>query len=363
MAKKLMTIEEVINDLENYLRNLGIVLSTGAKCVFLEVENISDSIPINNPPQNETFVLAFIRAIPKFGQMINFFGGNSLAAERELFEDLAENRDKNDNYPGDDTSYSIVEHRNLTSRTIILDLAIKNAKSNYRNEILEVDIIESLLTYHDELYPVWDNGNWTDESLHVPFTTLAHITGSVRKNLWVKFEDIRGFLGINPGTTIEKLISSAPMRVHESLRYFLTDNPQYSKNCFLIMSFLKTRFHDEIYKELWMALRQYGFNLLRADDRVYSDDLLTNIETYIYGCGFAVAVFERIKENIHNPNVSFEVGYLNGLNKPVCYLKEKTLPKLPSDLIGKLYVEFSLEDVHNSMHLSMKKWLVDKRLL
>ena len=129
------------------------------------------------------------------------------------------------------------------------------------------------------------------------------------------------------------------------------------------MSFSETKFHKEIVSELKILLSKHGLNLLRADYRSYSDDLLANIETYIYGCGFGISIFERIQNDVYNPNVSFEVGYMTGLNKPVCYLKEKSLVRLPSDIGGKLYVDFDLECISCSLRIGVEKWLVDKRLI
>jgi hypothetical protein len=110
-------------------------------------------------------------------------------------------------------------------------------------------------------------------------------------------------------------------------------------------------------------MQSYGFNLLRADDHVYSEDLLTNVQAYIYGCRFAVAVFERIESDNFNPNVSLEVGYFLGLRKPVCLLKERTLPRLPSDLVGRLYVEFDGQDPEASVTAAVERWLRERALI
>ena len=72
--------------------------------------------------------------------------------------------------------------------------------------------------------------------------------------------------------------------------------------------------------------------------------MLWNILTYIYGCRFGIAVFERIEDEAFNPNVALEVGYMMGLGKPVCYLKERTLRTLHTDLVGQLYSEFDVEN-------------------
>lgn len=85
---------------------------------------------------------------------------------------------------------------------------------------------------------------------------------------------------------------------------------------------------------------------IRADDKQYhdDDDLFSNILTYIHGCGFGIAVFERIEIDELNPNVALEVGYMVALGKSICFLKDNTLRTLHADLVGKLYRVFDSLD-------------------
>ena len=98
----------------------------------------------------------------------------------------------------------------------------------------------------------------------------------------------------------------------------------------------------------------------RADYKEYHPDLYYNILSYIYASDFGIAVFERIDDDLFNPNVAFEVGYMFALNKPVCLLKEKTMKNLPTDIIGKLYKTFDLNDLEKSIENSINKWINDR---
>ena len=102
---------------------------------------------------------------------------------------------------------------------------------------------------------------------------------------------------------------------------------------------------------------------VKADDKQYHDDLLSNVQTYLYGCGFGIAVFERIEAEDFNPNVSLEVGYMLAMKKPVCLLKDQTLKTLPTDLVGKLYKEFDPQDSDNTIPDEISKWLSDKGIV
>jgi hypothetical protein len=112
-----------------------------------------------------------------------------------------------------------------------------------------------------------------------------------------------------------------------------------------------------------MTLQPFGITAVRADDKHYHDDLWPNVLTYIHGCGFGIAVFERLEQDEFNPNVSLEVGYLYGLGKPVCLLKDKTLKTLHTDLVGKLYRPFDPQNPKTTIPTELSKWLADKGIV
>lgn len=200
--------------------------------------------------------------------------------------------------------------------------------------------------------------------LHVPYNTLAHITGHYEKSLWLKLDVVRDELGlVSPGTSRQAFIDGAPGYLKTAVAAFMGDNPNYKNNCFLIMPFGETEFHEQMVKTLKHIMDGLGFNLLRADDKYYTDDVPSNVETYMNGCSFALAVYERVTTDAHNPNVSFEVGYMRGHKKPVCLLKERTVEKLPSDLEGMIYVEFDQFALEPTLKNGLVKWLSDKGLL
>ena len=129
------------------------------------------------------------------------------------------------------------------------------------------------------------------------------------------------------------------------------------------MPFVPTKAHALIAETVRGALVARGFDVLRADDRAYSEDLFRNIEAYIHGCRFAVAVFDRILKDRHNVNVAIETGYCLALRKPLCLLKEKTVKKLPTDLVGRLYVEFDAQSIQETVPTALERWLTERALL
>ena len=130
-----------------------------------------------------------------------------------------------------------------------------------------------------------------------------------------------------------------------------------------MMQFGKTKTHNEIVEAIRYALDSHGIMGVRADDKQYHDDLFPNVMTYLYGCGFGIAVFERIEAEEFNPNVSLEVGYMLALKKPVCLLKDRTLKTLHTDLIGKLYKVFDPQNSTETIPEEINQWLSDKGLV
>lgn len=155
----------------------------------------------------------------------------------------------------------------------------------------------------------------------------------------------------------------APVELTASLANFKKDFPDSSRLAFVMMRFGKSKAHTSILQGIRSALDPQQIVALRADDKQYHDDILLNILTYIYGCRFGIAVFERIEGDDFNPNVSFEVGYMNGVGKSVCFLKDKTLTTLHTDLIGRLYWEFDTQDCTTTIAPVLQKWMSDKGIL
>lgn len=168
---------------------------------------------------------------------------------------------------------------------------------------------------------------------------------------------------IVPEALRKDMITEAPIEIQESLKRFNQDYPDSNKAAFIMMQFGKTRAHTQIVEAIKGALTPFNIVALRADDKQYHDDLFWNVITYLHGCGFGIAIFERIEAEEFNPNVSLEVGYMLALRKPVCLLKDRTLKTLHTDLIGKLYKVFDPQGPHETIPKEISKWLSDKGII
>lgn len=152
---------------------------------------------------------------------------------------------------------------------------------------------------------------------------------------------------------------SMPDSIRSSLPRFEKDNPDKYKCAFIMMRFSNTKLHADIDNAIKGTLKKNGLIGFRADDKEYHADLFPNVLTYMHGCGFGIAVYERIEAEEYNPNIALEVGYMLGLSKPVCLLKDRTLRVLHADLAEKLYKPFDTQNVDNTISTELGKWLVD----
>jgi hypothetical protein len=158
-------------------------------------------------------------------------------------------------------------------------------------------------------------------------------------------------------------VMADPPELADSLARFRADYADPTKVGFIMMRFGKTPAHDAIVTAIRSAVEADGGMALRADDRQYNRMLFENIRTYMHGCGFGIAVFERLEVQEFNPNVALEVGYMMALNKPVCLLKDQTLTALQADLGGELYKSFDPQRPMETIPPELSKWMTDWRVL
>ena len=278
----------------------------------------------------ECVLLAFVNSSRRFQSNL-LASGSDLSLIANLLDEYIKDHPVN-SY--DDDGLAPYSSGNSMTRKRFIDRCLDKGHRNSRKEIVEADLLEALIELPEELR-----------------TPLVETTDK-------RYIDARRRI-----SQALFLTDTVPPHIRDSVFRLRKDFPHYERNCFLVMSFSPSPSHERIYQILQATLSEFNLNLLRADKNVYADDLLVNIETCIYGCSFAIAAFERIQSEVYNPNVCFEVGYLSGLKKPVCFVKEKTLPKLTTDLIGKVYYEFDIQNVETTLPPQVEKWLRDNRII
>jgi len=152
---------------------------------------------------------------------------------------------------------------------------------------------------------------------------------------------------------------------HEIVK-FKDDYP--GETVFVMMTFPKNKKDtkkedkklDAIFAGIRDVLQRYGLTAVRADKKVYatSDSQWENLQIYMEAADYGVAVLEDLFHEEINPNVAVEYGYMGGLGKRVLLLKDIGFTKIASDLLGKLWKEFDINDLQ-TLKPALEQWMVD----
>lgn len=182
------------------------------------------------------------------------------------------------------------------------------------------------------------------------------VFGEIKKDTYVTFAVTPADIG-----SVMTLLEFEELK--PSIEKFLRDHPLPQHCAFVMMRFEKTPLHVRIFKAVEDVCARHGIKALRADGKPYAEDLLPNVRTYMHGCAFGIAVFERLSTDEFNPNVSLEVGYMMAQGKPICLLKDSTLPALHTDLTGRLYQPFDTQNPEETIAAALEKWLADREII
>jgi len=122
-----------------------------------------------------------------------------------------------------------------------------------------------------------------------------------------------------------------------------------NQNVFVMMHYRSDSHFKEIEDCIRESLSEYALVARLAKDRAIVDDLWENIVLYMKHSRFGIALFEDIDEREFNPNISLELGYMYALGKRCLLLKEKRMPRLPTDIYGRIYRDFDVLNLRSSI--------------
>jgi len=157
--------------------------------------------------------------------------------------------------------------------------------------------------------------------------------------------------------------SPHPSEIALSIERLRERFPDPKKLGFLIMRFTGSKPFRQIVQAIKSTAALHNIVIIRADECQFHTDLWGNVRTLLHGCGFGIAVCDRIDTNEPNSNVGLEIGYLIAMNKPVLLLKDKTVPALQSDLAGKLYKPFDPHEPKTTIPEQLTTWLEDNGII
>lgn len=183
----------------------------------------------------------------------------------------------------------------------------------------------------------------------------------------------------------DRLNSIYPLEIRNKINQFKLDN-QGRKTAFIMTSFQKE--HKKIAEQILSILDDNKINGYLADQSKRQNDkeLWHDVEVYAHGCDFGIGIYaddsifrsqkkkkkddanektankkekELIKRIRINPNLSQEVGYMLGLQKKVCILKDKKLDKINTDLSSWIYQEYTKD----TLEKQLVQWLKNNKFI
>ena len=133
----------------------------------------------------------------------------------------------------------------------------------------------------------------------------------------------------------------------------------FDTNVFVMMRYRDTPQFQMIEASIRRSLSSYGLSARLAKDRALSEDLWDNIRLYMTSSRYAIAVFEELDEREFNPNISLELGYMYALGRRCLLLKERRMPRLPTDTLGKIYRDFDGFALEETIVKQVTGWCED----
>lgn len=159
----------------------------------------------------------------------------------------------------------------------------------------------------------------------------------------------------------------APRGILPELRAFLDAHP-FDSNVFGMTRFPEEEGDDgdvpeqdpvgpalEVTKEV---CGRHGLEFHLASDRSIVDDLWMNVAAHMWASRYGIAFFEDRRGRGVNLNLAIEVGGMLTAGRRCALLKDRTIPRMPTDLVGRIYKEVDL-DAPRSVAPVIHRWIRD----
>lgn len=138
----------------------------------------------------------------------------------------------------------------------------------------------------------------------------------------------------------------APAPFQPGIARFLEGHP-LEQNVFCISQFPRSDAHliGQAIEACREACTELALDLHLASDRTVEDLLFGNIAAAMWASRFGIAIFEDRRGEGINYNVTLEVGAMLMTGRRCLLLKDESIDRLPTDLVGHIYQSVDLEDV------------------
>lgn len=99
----------------------------------------------------------------------------------------------------------------------------------------------------------------------------------------------------------------------------------------------------------------HGLEFHLASDRAIVDELWGNVTAHMWASRYGIAIFEDRRGRGLNYNLAIEVGGMLMMGRRCLLLKDESIDRMPTDLVGMIYKSIDLED-SSSIQLAVHEW-------
>ena len=102
---------------------------------------------------------------------------------------------------------------------------------------------------------------------------------------------------------------------------------------------------EDVITTVAKSLAPHGLRMHRADDAIVDEDLWGNVAAYMWACQYGIGLAEDRLGRGLNYNLVIEVGSMMVAGRRCAMLKDRTVPAMPTDLIGRIYKSVDFDDL------------------
>ncbi|HLM64734.1 MAG TPA: hypothetical protein VK306_10590 [Acidimicrobiales bacterium] len=103
------------------------------------------------------------------------------------------------------------------------------------------------------------------------------------------------------------------------------------------------------------ALAGHGLRFMLASQRALVDDLWGNVAAHMWASNYGIAFFEDRRGRGMNYNLVTEVGAMLMAGRRCLLLKDSSIERMPTDLVGFIYKSIDLDDRTTITH-AVHEW-------
>lgn len=214
-------------------------------------------------------------------------------------------------------------------------------KNGYDEEQIKVRL--------DRIKPAWDDFITFNESYHeviINNSSSNDFKKSIMSLLKYYNTDKPDFINISYK---ERYLLLPALKGYRNNILKKISETNFEKNIFLMMKYRPE--NKEVYEYIYKIICAMGYNCVRADELEKSDWNITNGEVVylnplaaIYCCKYGIALFDEPEVgNTFSPNVAYELGVMHLQQKECLIIKHKSLPTMPFDILGNLFISYDKE--------------------